>query len=386
MVAEIQKHENSFLGTNLHQDMSKFVDDTLVPILSKAEHDPEVSTDGAKAFDLPLFRSMFAFIAIFSVVQWLMPNTALGEIANFIAFPILFLGTMAAMVFLYRHRIAEAMLKGRDNFLIRSEALVALCSHLGLEYVPLPGGPSKPIKLMAGWRYCPEILKDFYALMDDHGGFDDVADTIRQSGLALPREVILGSEENRQDIYDGQIESQQFQDGIKGVIDSIPFSALEWTERSDDDSRHHLLIVLKLPTKLMGRVEFKNKKGRWPPAMPKWKKQPVSLISKAFTRAYNVRACDQVEARLIFDPAVIDRLTDYAASDAVCGIAFDEHLVVDLVGRNRFDLINLATGAWSQDTIQTTLDDIAELLGFVRTVSRAFAVKPLTQQVQHIPL
>jgi hypothetical protein len=309
------------------------------------------------------------------ITKSFLPNSVLGEIATLIAFPVLFISSMILTAFLCRHRIAEALLIGRDNFLIRTEALTALCARLGLEYIPIPGGPNKPTKYLASLRHCPQILKDFCAIMDDHGGFDDVAEIIRGSGLALPRETILASEKNREEIYKRQVESQQFEDGVKGTVDGIPFSALEWTENLNESTRHHLLIVLKLPTRLMGRVEFKNKAGRWPAAMPKWKKQPVSLISKAFTKNYSVRACDQVEARLIFDPAVIERLTTYAASDAVCGIAFDNHLVVDLVGRNRFDLLNLASGDWSRDTIQTTLDDIEELREFVQTVSRAFAVK-----------
>lgn len=379
MAADFKQQKHLSTSVTPSADHQRFVDKTVIPILSKAEHDPDLGTDGIKKLKLPLFGGMVAFMIAFALFEWSMPNTTIGEIITFIAFPIFFFVMLASMAFLYRNRIAEAMVKGRDNFLIRTEVLTALFSRLELDYVPLPGGPSKSIKLIAGWRYCPQILKDFHALMDDHGGFDDVANIIRESGIARPREIILATEKNREDAYKRQIENEQFHDGIKGVKDGIPFSALEWSERLDETTRHHLLIALKLPTRLTGRVEFKNKAGRWPMVTPKWKKRPVKLISKDFTQEYDVRACDQVEARLIFDPAVIERLTAYSAGDAVCGIAFDDHLVVSLQGRNRFDLLDLASGAWSKDTIQTTLDDVAELIGFVETVSRAFAVKPQRQ-------
>ena len=376
MVAVSKKTDTVRQRDKRPAQIDKFIENTLVPILSKAEKNPQLDADGMGQLKLPMMGGMVGFIAAFLITKSLLPNSALGEIATFIAFPVLFISSMILTAFLCRHRIAEAMLIGRDNFLLRTEALTALCAQLGLEYIPIPGGPNKPTKYIAGLRHCPQILKDFCDLMDDHGGFDDVAEIIRDSGLALPRETVLASEKNREEIYKRQIESQQFEDGVKGTVDGIPFSALEWTENLDESKRHHLLIILKLPTRLTGRVEFKNKAGRWPAAMPKWKKQPVSLISKAFTKNYSVRACDQVEARLIFDPSVIERLTAYAASDAVCGIAFENHLVVDLVGRNRFNLLNLASGEWSRDTIQTTLDDVQELREFVQTVSRAFALRP----------
>lgn len=373
----LAKYEDHPVDQKSTPKLDQFIDETIIPILSRAE----VRSEFKDQFDFPIFRTMIGFIILFGLFQWIMPNTAIGEIANFIAFPLLFLGTIALTLFLYRHQIVEAMLKSRDNFLIRSEALAALCSHLGLEYVPLPGGPSKPMKFIAGLRYCPQIFKDFCALMDDHGGFDDIAEIIRKSGLAVPREWILGSKDSRSAYYEQLIENQQFEDGIKGTLGGIPFSALEWTEKMDDTSRHHLLIILKLPTRLQGRVEFKNKAASWPVPMPEWENQPVRLLSKSFAKKYAVRACDQVEARLIFDPAVIDRLTEYAASDAVCGIAFDDHLVVDLQGRNRFELLDLVTGKWSEDTINATLEDVADLLGFVQTVSTTFALRPLTRSV-----
>ena len=112
---------------------------------------------------------------------------------------------------------------------------------------------------------------------------------------------------------------------------------------------------------------------------PAFKSQAVSLISKAFTKQYQVRACNQMEARLVFDPHVIEKLSAYSETEAVCGIAFENNLVVDLEGRNRFDILDLVTGEWSKETVQTTLDDFTELYEFAESISRAFSVKPLSR-------
>jgi len=367
------------IGGPSQPELTRFIEHKIAPILMRAKTDSALHPDKSKKIVAPFMIGMVSFMAIFGLVNLALPNTFFGEALSIIAFPILFLAVMALTLFLSRHRIAEVLLATRDNFLIRSEALTALSKEMGLAYIPIPGGPSETIKAFARWRYCPQLLKDFAELMDDHGGFDDVSDTIRQSGLAVPREAILASDKNKANIYQRQVGAAQFEDGIKGEINGIAFSALEWTESQDESTRHHLLIVLQLPTTLAGRVEFKNKAGKWPVKSPDYKGKPVSLISKAFAKQYQVRASDQMEGRLIFDPAVIEKLTAFTSTDEICGVAFESHLVVDLIGRNRFDILDVVTGEWSEDSIQTTLDDFNEVIDFAATVSRTFSVKPLSR-------
>lgn len=357
------------------EGLGDFVSRIIVPILSKATPE-ETTQDGmSTAMKWPILGGFAVFGVIFFFFERLMVDNVIGNILTVLAFPILFLTIMAGSAFMFRNRLAELIIRGQERFLIRTEAMHAISETYDLEYVPLPGGVSRSIKAFLEWRYCPKTLKDIYHLMDDHGGFDDTTDIIRASGLAMPRAIVLGSEKARQHYYRQQLDAQQFEDGFKGTRAGIDFAALEWTETHDETSTHHLLLALTLPTKLTGRVEFKNKAARWPMAAPDTSHKKVGLLSKDFSKAYSVRASDQMEAHLIFDPVVIEKLTAYSADDAVRGVAYDNHLVIDLAGSNRFDILDLMTGGWSEQSIANTLGDFTQMLDFVDSVAHAFSVK-----------
>jgi len=357
------------------RELDDFTRDVIYPILAKTVKE-DVTEDGSAAkLRLPIMGAFLIFIAAFGWVSWLLPNNFWGELFTFLAFPVLFLSVLVCGIFLFRDHIAEMIIRGKQRFLIRTQALKAISKYFGVDYVPVPGGPNSTTKTIAQWRYCPKVLKDIYDVMDDNGGFDDVSNIIRASGLALPDETVLGSKESRNKYYNQQIKAQQFEDGFKGKRGNIEFSALEWVESHDESSTHHLLLALTLPTTLTGRVEFKNKAARWPRPAPGIANKSVGLLSKQFTKAYKVRASDQMEAHLIFDPAVVEKLTAYAAKDAMRGVAFENHLVIDLAGDNRFDILDLATGVWSEQTIKATLEDFEQMLAFVDSVAHAFSVK-----------
>jgi len=66
----------------------------------------------------------------------------------------------------------------------------------------------------------------------------------------------------------------------------------------------------------------------------------------------------------------------YSACGPVRGVAFDNHLVVDLSGPDRFEILDLMSGKWSEESIDATLTDFEHMLGFVDAISQAFSVKP----------
>ena len=372
---QVTKIDNNCQSHFADRELDDFARDVIYPILAKTVQE-DITKDGSAAkLRLPVMGSFFIFIAAFGCVSWWLPNSFWGELATFLAFPVLFLSILLGGIFLFRNQIADMIIRGKERFLIRTQALNAISKQFGVDYVPVPGGPNSITKAIAQWRYCPHVLKDIYHVMDDHGGFDDVSDIIRASGLAMPSVTVLGSEESRDKYYKQQVEAQQFEDGFKGKRGGIEFSALEWVESHDESSTHHLLLALTLPTTLTGRVEFKNKAACWPRPAPDISHKKIGLLSKQFTKAYKVRASDQMEAHLIFDPAVVERLTAYSAKDAMRGVAFDNHLVIDLAGDNRFDILDLATGLWSEQTIKATLDDFEQMLGLVDSVAHAFSVK-----------
>lgn len=358
-----------------HPEMDQLIETEIKPLLAQVEQEKLTKDGMPQQLKLPVFLGFGIFIALFISTKIALPNNGIGEVLTFIAFPVLFFGTFLAIGYLFRHRLANLFVKGQHNFLLRTEIMVKLSKALGLDYIAVPGGPSPSLKTFANWSKCPQVIKDAVKVMENNSGLGDASDIIRASGLAVPNAVFIGSDDSKARYFEENLSEQQFEDGFTGVRGNIPFAAVEWTERDDDFSTHHLLIALTLPTKLTGRVEFKNKSGKWPMTPPHRKHAKVKLLSKQFAKAYKVRADDQMEARLIFDPAVIERLTAYSAQGPVRGVAFDNHLVVDLIGDNRFDIVDIMTGEWSEARISKTLGDFDDMLGFVDAISAAFSVK-----------
>lgn len=356
-------------------DIADLIQNEIKPLLAQTKK-TSLSKDGTpQQLRLPIFLGFAAFIASFIATKIALPNNGLGEVLTFIAFPILFFGCFIITGYIFRDRLAEIFVKGQHNFLLRSQAMDKLSSALGLEFIAVPGGPSPSLQKFAAWSKSPQTVKDICAVMEGHSGLGEDSDVIRASGLAVPRTILIGSDDTQARYFEESLNEQQFEDGFKGVRGNIPFSAVEWTEKDDETRTHHLLIALTLPTNLTGRVEFKNKAGKWPMTPPQRKHGKVKLLSKQFAKAYQVRADDQMEARLIFDPAVIERLSSYSAQGPVRGVAFDNHLVVDLIGDNRFDIVDLMTGEWSDERTNKTLADFDDMLGFVDAISAAFSVK-----------
>ena len=356
--------------------LKALVETDILPILAKAEVENLTKDGMPKQLRLPLFLGFGGFIPLFLTLKSFLPNNGFGEFLTFLIFPILFFGCFALCGYLFRERLAQLFAKGQHNFLLRTEIMLKLSRAMGLEYIAVPGGPSPSLKKFSDWSKCPQTIKDITATMEAHSGLGPASDIIRASGLAVPQAIFIGSSESKERYFEQQLNEQQFEDGFRGVRGNIPFSAVEWTETHDESKTHHLLVALTLPTKITGRVEFKNKAAQWPMNPPHHQQHDkVRLLSSSFAKAYKVRANDQMEARLIFDPAVIERLTAYAAQGPVRGVAFENHLVIDLVGDNRFNILDVMTGAWSEKTIDKTLSDFNEMLAFVDSISHAFSVK-----------
>lgn len=357
--------------------LDSFVRQEILPILSQVETEKTSKQGSISNLKLPVFIDFVLFIGLFLTVQWLLPNNGIGEVLTFVAFPLLFLLSLAITALCFRNLLADLFLRSKDRFLIRTEVLSKLSKYLGLHYTPTPSGISPALKSIASWRVCPQSIKDFFHHLNKYEKFDDVTEIVRASGLAMPREIVLGSDATREKYYQHQVKAQQFEDGFRGIYGNISFAAVEWAETRDETTTHHLIINLELPHRLTGRVEFKSKDANWPARVPNRAPEKVELISKAFSKKYEVRATDQMEARLIFDPNVIEKLTAFGTS--LSGVAFDNHLVIDIVGDNRFDIVNVLTGEWSQTSIQTTLDDFSKLFEIVQSVSNTFSIKDVAR-------
>lgn len=358
-----------------------FISEQIVPILSDVVRDESMSKKGGK-IDRALTLAFFGFIASFLIVRFILPDNLIGNVLVFISFPVLFLASLTLMVFIYRQVFAEIFAARYERFLVYVRAMHTIADRFGLDYTPRPGGPAPALKILTGWRYCPQIVKDFVEKMDAHGGFDDASEIFRASGLTIPNDLVIASKKAKEKYFAQSADSQQFENGFRGLRHNMPFAALEWPERGDDNIIHHFMIALTLPMSLTGRVEFKTKKANWPAKNPHLDLKDVKLVSSDFRRNFEVRATDQMEARLIFNPAVIARLTDYSEAKMAAqnsdekikirGSVFGKNLVVDFIGDKRFDLLDLDSGEWDVARIQRAVDDIKDMLILVDGVAGVF--------------
>ena len=356
-------------------NLDAFIAEDVILPLSKLEPTPETKDGFPKSLSWPIMLGFVAFMISFMLIESQMPRNAFGTIGSFLLFPTLFVGFMALTLYLMRHKISKIIVEAENNFLVRSQVLVGIATRIGLEYVPTPGGASKAMQIIAKWRHCPQKIKDVVALMEANRGLALQSEAIRRSGLATPSEIVLGSDKAKAKAYEITLENLQFEDGFSGTRNGIDFAAMEWEESHEDFSYHHLLIHLTLPHKLTGWVEFKNRASGWPNSRPNISLKKVSVPYSPFTKAYDVRASDQTEGRLVFDPSVIESLSQFAADGPARGVAFDNHLVFDIRGDNRFELVNIATGQWSEESIKRTFTDIAQMLELVDAAANAFALK-----------
>lgn len=357
------------------EGLKAFIDKDVIPPLTELDAAPETRNGLPKSLSRPFLVGMVGFMICFVIFESLLPRNTLGTVIGFILFLPLFFLFMALTIYVMRGKISDFIAKAQSNFLTRSQILGRIAERLGMAYVPTPGGASKALLTIAKWKHCPQKVKDVVAMMESQSGLQFQSDVIRRSGLTMPSEIVLGSEAFKTKRYDNEQDNIQFQDGFSGTRNGMDFAVMEWEEKYDDYSHHHLLIHLTLPHNLTSWVEFKNKASKWPPSRPNVSLKKVAIPYSPFSKAYDVRASDQTEARLVFDPVVIESLSRFAADDPVRGVAFENNLVFDIRGENRFEIVNFATGKWSEDSIMQTFLDIAQMLELVDATANNFAIK-----------
>ena len=319
--------------------------------------------------------AFFGFGIAFFVIAVGLPDHWWMVVLKFILFPILFLGSLLLAAWLERKRLGLLILQTSQNFITRSQVLDAVSQRLGLVYVPSPGGAPQSLKLLTKTGLFNSLTGPIVDLLDRHGGMDDAVEAAIDSGLLAPDTVVLGSEEQRARYYRQTALGHSFEDGFEGQRHGVGFSAFEWIETVEDaDDKYHLILVLNAPHRLTGTTQLRSRKTPWPKRLDDIDFQPVQLVPESFNEKFRLRSTDQVEARTIFNPAVVERVLELAHGETFRAVAREKHLVLDIVGDNRFNMVDLHTGVWTDDQIRRSLTDIAEMLEFVDAVSHAFMV------------
>ncbi len=354
----------------------QFARAVVAPHLSDIVPEPPTENGTPGDLQLPMGVAFAMFIVAFLIVGALLPDNWAGEVLKFILFPLLFLGALGGSVYLFKNRFLEMLTRGQERFILRSKALTQLAEQLDLTYVPSPGGAPKLLKLMAAFPLAPEALREAALVLDDHGGMEAPLDIARRSGALVDAATVIGSREQKEKYFVQQASYQQVEDGFQGKRGDLSFSAFEWIESVDDAPNvYHLALVLAAPTRLCGLTQFRSKGTGWPGTPTDQPLKKVSLGSSDFDARFRLRSTDQVEARVIFNPAVIERVIAFAHGEKVRAVAFEDHLVFDVAGSDRFALVDLVTGAWSDQSIRETFVNVAELLELVDAIAHAFMLR-----------
>lgn len=357
-----------FAGLRAHADAE------VVPLLNDADMRP---MDGKKLkgrISGVLTGGFIFFVISFLIIQGLLPNTWWGETLVFILFPVLFFGSFVSALFLFRRTLVNVLLDAKRRFLIRGKALAVLCAPLGLSYVPTPGGSPGALKWLAQQSWAPAELRNLATTFDEAGGMDEAVAAARETGLMVESNVyVVGSKEQKERYQELAARQATIEDGFHGVRRGVAFDMFEWVERVEDaPDIHHLVIVLDAPFDLHGVTQLRARKTSWPQEASGVRFADVDLGPKAFDAAYRLRATDQVEARAIFNPAVIERVIGLAHDGKFRGVAKGRRLVFDFPGVNRFNLVDVVNGAWSEETLRQTISDLTEALTLVDTLAHAF--------------
>ncbi len=366
------------IGRRLHiRDAEQFARSDIIPHLAGAPVEG-VKKNGEREnrLELPMSLGFFAFVAIFIALNVILPDTFVAAAAKFVLFPILFLGAIFLSFYLFRDRLVEALTKGQARFLARSKALSTLADQIGLAYVPAPGGAPAALQWVAKQQWAPTALRAVTELLDDHGGMDDALQAARLSGVMMGNAQVIGGDDARRDYLQSKAQTAHVEDGFRGERGGVPFSAFEWVE-SDGDSGavHHLVMVFTAPRRLFGVTQLRSRHITWPGNTGDAALKPVGVVAPAFEDRFRMRSSDQVEARAIFDPAVLERVADLAHGEKVRAVAFQDHLVIDVEGEDRFAMIDLVTGEWSEETVAASLHNVADMLDLADAVARAFNLR-----------
>lgn len=347
------------------------------PVLSRVKAPPGDPQAQLKSLSKFMIVPFFLFGATFFATDMFLPDNGFWIFIQFLLFPVLFLLFMGTGLFLARNKIAEVFVEAQVRLGHKADAIRAMVAPLGLTFVPAPGGAPKGLEWIAKQSWAPAVLRDAEKTLNEAGGMDDAVAAARDAGLLIAANVhVVGTPEQKKLYAEQAAGMMQLEDGFQGTRRGIRFDMFEWVEKvSEAPDVFHLVIVLEAPLRLHGVTQMRARKTGWPAHPGEPVLQDVDLGPRAFDALYRLRASDQVEARALFNPAVIERVIDLSHGGKFRAVARGGYLVFDFESEtNRFQIVDLMTGAWSDETVRATYTDIAEALALVDTLAHAFMV------------
>src|SRR3990167_4139688 len=252
--------------------------------------DPGKSAKVASRF---LFVPFLLFIATFMSLDFLLPHGAFWEILKFLLFPVLFFAYLAAGIFLMRGQLTKLFLEAQARLRLKAEAMTLAAAPLGITYVPSPGGAPKGLEWLAKQSWAPAALREAANTLNETGGMDGAVAAVRDTGLFIESNTYVVGNAEQKAQYNQQVSGmRRIEDGFEGERGGVSFSMFEWIESVEDaPDIYHLMIVLAAP--------------------------------------FTLPASDQVEARAIFNPAVIERVIALSHGGKFRAVGRGQHLVFD---------------------------------------------------------
>lgn len=290
-------------------------------------------------------------------------------IAFFLARP-----TIARLAKFYVARMVE-------DLKFRQSVFTPIADHLNLSYIAVPGGGAGLVHQQSQEGLFQSTFSKLYEAFEAYSGQEQAVEVARASGLVKLVTVIHIGTADEATKKARETGLTRLEDGFSGTHGGLAFDAFEVvrsSRRTDDGTtypaEHALLVVLNLPRTLYGTTQVRSRKIGWHKKGEAERLERVSLESNEFDDAFRVRSNDQVEARFVFTPDVMERMRELAHGDPIRATAQGDHLVVAIEGPNRFDLTSEDTGLDGDAAVRLAIQQIGELFDFVDAVGRVFGL------------
>ncbi|MEM8772021.1 MAG: DUF3137 domain-containing protein [Pseudomonadota bacterium] len=359
------------------RDAERFAKREIIPQIEEAPVEAlKKNGERENRLEKPMSIAFLGFCASFLIPMFFLPDTWWGVTPRFLLFFPLFMAWMGGAIFLYRERFVEALTNSQSRYVLQAKALTTLAENVGLTYVPSPGGAPESLKWLARRSWAPDRLREAAILIDKHGGMDDAVKLVRQSGVMIGGAHFVGDDEARTKYHRHQTHNAQIEDGFQGVRNGVSLNAFEWVERVEDGPDiYHLAMAFISPRRLHGVTQLRSRHINWPFSARHVDMKSVGVVAPAFESRFRMRSTDQVEARAVFDPVVLERMSNIAHGEKVRAVAFEDHLIVDVEGENRFSMVNLMNGEWSEETVARSMINLAEMLELADAVAHVFKLR-----------
>ena len=317
---------------------------------------------------------MALFMAMFGSTFLFLPDIWWGVALQFILFPILFFGSALIVAFIFRKRLSESIVRTIERRTARRGALDYIADYFGMHYSPSPAGPNTAEAWLLRQSWLPKEIKHAAAQERPSKVLPGV-NVAKEAGVLFPMRVLMSTEEQRRHYRDAAISRADITDGFHGERAGITFNMFEWTEELNDNRVHHLTIVMNAPTRLLGYTELRARKIGWLPHERAKQFKSVGVPSSRFHSKFKLRTEDQVEARTLFDPIVLENIIALGHDGAFRAVGYDNHVIFDFPGEDRFAFVDILTGRWSDESLRGGLTDILNALDLVDKIGAMFRLR-----------